>query len=174
MGPQQLSRQPQQPALAAHGLAAVQTADAPPARLHPDDLAQLASLVAEQVADFLAGEVATGKQTAQEAPPAPGALLTVKEVLAARSGITRWWLYAYKADCRAIRKNKSLRSPLWFRLVDVDAELDRRRTKPVKEAVEPPVLPAPRRRRARRGTTAGSLTANGAPRSFDVRPRRAA
>ena len=178
----ELAIQSQQLTLVAGGSAAAQTAGEPAARLHPDDLAQLASRVAdalatrvaEQVAAFLAAETAAAEQTASDAPLARNSLLTVDEVLTARPGMSRSWLYGNAADCGAIRKNNSRRSPLWFRLIDVDGELERRRKKPVKETVKAPVLHTPRRRRARRRTASAPLTANGAPRSFDVRPRRAA
>jgi hypothetical protein len=174
--------QPQQRTVAVCRLAASQAARQPAARLHPDDLAQLASRVAdelaprimEQVARCLVAQTTAAEPTATDARLAPTSLLTVDEVLAARPGMSRSWLYGNAADCGAIRKNHSRRSPLWFRLIDVDAELDQRRRRPTRETVETAVLHAPRHRRTTRRTDGTQLTANGAPRSFDVRPPRAA
>jgi hypothetical protein len=134
-------------------------------RLHPDDLAELAGLVVTAIVERV-----------QPQPDclAPRRLITTKEVVAARPGISPAWLYRNAADCGAIRKNKSGRSPLWFRLADVDAELEQRRKKPIRETVEAPANPTTQRQRVRPRSTNGMVTANGAPRSFDIRPRRAA
>jgi hypothetical protein len=127
--------------------------------------------VADELMNCLAGEIQAAP-SASAAAPTPDRLLTTDEVVAARPGLTRAWLYANKADCAAIQKNSSRRSPLWFRLADVDAELDRRRKKSVRQTAEAPTASPRSRRRQHRSTTSGELTANGAPRSFDVRPRR--
>ncbi len=129
----------------------------------------VAQRVGEEVADLLSISPPHADKSALEASCA---LLTVDEVVAARPGITANWLYNNAPACGAIQKNKTQRSPLWFQLPEVDAELKRRRKKPIKEAVEPSEPPTVRRHRKTRHMAAnGSLTANGAPRSFDIRPR---
>ena len=166
----------QGPALDARALATAQTASVVPARLHPDDrewlVAQVAdrvvARVAEELMSCLVGDIDASK-AAQDAAPSPDGLLTTDEVLALRPGIRRSWLYRNSAECGAIKKNLSRRSPLWFRLADVDAELQRRRKKPVKP------VPAPRsaRRQAKLRATAARLATNGAASPFVVRPRPA-
>jgi hypothetical protein len=148
-------------------------------RLHPDDLVLLTARVAEAVAERVVHQMAdvlTAKALPDEQAGRgnPRSLLTVPEVVAARPGISAPWLYANGADCGAIRKNRSKSSPLWFRLADVDAELERRRKKPVKDTVHAPAPSTSPRRRARRTTSSERFTAGGAPRRFDISPRKSA
>lgn len=143
------------------GAAAIVGVDAHLMRLHPEDLQHLAWLITSQL--HTAGGAA---------PPSTHELLTTGEVLRARPGLSREWLYDNAANCRAIRKNRSKRSPYWFRLCDVDAALDAQRLAPV--------VPIASKGRARSTVCAqkrpgdDTHTSNGAPRSFDIRPRRAA
>lgn len=168
----------QELALCASALGAVQTASIAPARLHPDDrewlvaeLAErMAAKVAEELMSCLVGEIDAAKAAQATAPPT-NSLLTTDEVLALRPGITRRWLYENSAACGAMRKNASQRSPLWFRLADVDAELQRKRKMPVKQA---PAAPrSPRRRQAKLRAATVKLAANGTASPFVIRPRPA-
>jgi hypothetical protein len=134
------------------------------ARLHPDELEEIAALLA----DKLAGEMRV---------PAREALLRVDEVVAARPGLKRSRLYADADEFGAIRINKTKRSPLLFRLADVDAELDRRRKAPQRAAAVAAEMPALRRYAPRRGrcrTDDGAFTADGYPRRFGLSMSRAA
>ena len=168
----------QELALRASALATVQTARLAPARLHPDDrewlVAQLAermaAKVAEELMSCLVSEIDAAKAAQATAPPT-NSLLTTKEVLALHPGMPSWWLYRYSAECGAIRKHLSRSSPLWFRLADVDAELQRRLKKPVKQP--PPAPRSPRRRQAKLRAAAVKLAANGATSPFVIRPRAA-
>ena len=148
-------------------------------RLGRDDLEFLAARLADLLAADARGACVpdTVPSAIQEAGAADNHLLTVDELLAARPGLSRSWLYRNAGDCGAIQKNKSKRSPLWFRLRDVDAELDRRRKAPVPEVVEPLEMREVRRTRSRRARCAaddGAFTADGYPRRFQISPRRAA
>lgn len=168
----------QELALRASARATVETAGVAPARLHPDDrewlVAQLAermaAKVAEELMSCLVGEIDAAKAAQATATPT-NSLLTTNEVLALRPGMPRRWLYENSAACGAIRKNPSQKSPLWFRLADVDAELERKRKKPV--AQPPPVPRSPRRRQAKLRAAAVKLAANGATSPFVIRPRPA-
>jgi hypothetical protein len=120
----------------------------------------------ERLADLIAARIADGA-----ASVSASALLTVREVLASRRGLTKSWLYANAAACGAIRKNNTRRSPLWFRLEDVDAELDRRRKAAMDRGQRTDGAPASAlSAQPSRGRRPYS-TANGSPRFFPVRPR---
>lgn len=143
------------------GAAAIVGRDEPFTRLHPEDLQHLAGLITSQL-----------RPGVGDASLSTHELLTTDEVLRARPGLSREWLYDNAANCRAIRKNKSKRSPYWFRLCDVDAALDAQRLAPVvpivsKGRARSTVCAHPRREN-------DTHTMNGAPRAFDIRPRRAA
>jgi hypothetical protein len=156
-------------------LASLIAADDGALRVHPDDLAQIVALLADALAPRLAEHVAAllasesaATSSAANGARTPEALLTVAEVVAARPGMTRSWLYANAAACGAIRKNPSARSPLWFRLADVDAELETRRKRRDEVTVEPSSTPTRLVRVARaRKTPAGSHVAK----LFPIVPR---
>lgn len=157
------------------------------ASLHEHDLAarspevarlaaQLAEEIVARVGEELMARMTQAVAAAQDAPSAAltsGALLTVGEVLAARPGLSRRWLYDNKADCGAIQKNRSKSSPLWFRLAEVDAELERRRKRTVNAPSVSSGRHTPRPRVGVRLTPGKTLTPNGAPRTFQIVPRRA-
>jgi hypothetical protein len=144
-------------------------------RVHPEDLAQIVELLADALAPRLAEHVAAllapesaATSSASNGAPTPEALLTVAEVVEARPGMTRSWVYANAAACGAIRKNPSARSPLWFRLADVDAELEKRRKRRDEVAVESSATRTRRVRGSRaRKTPAGSPPAK----LFPIVPR---
>jgi hypothetical protein len=130
----------------------------------------MAAKVGEELMSCLVGEIDAAKAAQATAAPT-NSLLTTGEVLALRPGMTRRWLYENAAACGAMRKNPSQKSPLWFRLADVDAELERKRKKPVKQP--PPAPRPPRRRQAKLRAAAVKLAANGATSPFVIRPRPA-
>lgn len=121
----------------------------------------------DELADLIAVRIAGRAASAGSAT----ALLTVREVLAARRGLTKSWLYANAAAGGAIRKNDTKRSPLWFRLEDVDAELDRRRKAAMgrTEQANGVLVSAPSSQLER--SRQRYCTAKGSPRTFAVRPR---
>jgi hypothetical protein len=149
--------------------------------MHSAEVAQLAARLADEVmariGEELMARVSQAVAAAHDAPgaaPKPGALLTVGEVLAARPGLSRRWLYDNKGDCGAIQKNRSKSSPLWFRLAEVDALLERRRTRKLTAPSVSSALRTPRPRAGvSRPTSGQTLTPNGAPRTFQIVPRRA-
>jgi hypothetical protein len=97
-------------------------------------------------------------------------LMSSAEIVAARPGLTRQWLYDHADECGAIRKNNSKRSPFWFRLCDVDAAIDgRQQTTTIAERTTPAYGLA--RGRPIRLRDGDAYTAKGSPRSFTIRPR---
>jgi hypothetical protein len=169
----QLSAQPQQASLPA--LPSTPAAARPAVRLHPDDIAAIGRAVARELAVVMAPGSDGGRQLpALEKPlrpPSASALLTVKDLLEARPGLSRRWVYENAAACGGMRKNVSSRSPLWFRLSDVDAELDNRRKGPspltrptAARATTPPAG-------SRSKSASRSKTCSSSPLTFDIRPR---
>src|ERR1035437_360265 len=143
------------------GIARFQTAyGSAPGDLAKSDVALLASLIAERIAD---GTPIGGDDYMNR-------LMSSAEVVVARPGLTRAWLYEHAEDCGAIRRNKSKRSPFWFRLCDVDAAIDGPRCTATPAERTAPVYGA-RRSRPMRRQDGDDYTAKGSPRSFTIRPR---
>jgi hypothetical protein len=131
-----------------------------PGGLAKSDVALLASLIAERIAD---GTPLGGGDYMNR-------LMSSADVVVARPGLTRAWLYEHAEECGAIRRNKSQRSPFWFRLCDVDAAIDGARctATPAERAAQ---VYGPRRGRPKRRQDGDDYTAKGSPRSFTIRPR---
>ena len=83
-------------------------------RMHPDDLATLADLIADRLAERLRGE-----------PPAAARLLTAAEV-AALLGTSRDWVYANRQRLGAVPLGAGKRPRLRFDPAVVALESDRR------------------------------------------------
>lgn len=107
-------------------------------RLHPNDLEQLADLVA----DRLAGKLG--------AVPAGGQLLTAAEV-AQRFAVDRGWVYEHADDLGAIRLGDGPRARLRFGAERVAEALTARQAGSASDAPEP----APRRASRRRARPPG-------------------
>jgi hypothetical protein len=124
-----------------------------PLRLHPDDLAALAGLIVDGLAEALPARL--------NGPPRTGRLIDAAEV-ARRNSVDRAWVYSHADELGAVRIGDGPRPRLRFdpeRVREAFAcSADRSAVEPAARGAEPN---ARRRRRARAGTAAPLLPIRG-------------
>lgn len=102
-------------------------------RLHPDDLAQLADLIAERLAERLT--------------PTPEPVLLTAQQVAERFGVSAEWVRDHAAELGVIRLGQGTRPRLRFELSTVTAAMRSRSAGKPSMSPDPP--PAGRSRRKR-------------------------